>query len=274
MSLLRDESRPSESEVASEAKLTRRLGHEAEILEYRREREASPFPASGRNLVDAHTSSRKTSGGTGFPSSDYSLHMDDEESMSDGKAVSGAPEEDGLLDNVGFESDHTTSEGSEVLSPPIEPNITAPFLRDNYADLIDAYPATHRHRNASVTLANGEGGADTPMDNDEDDNNKTADAANYASTPPAATSLRQLNPQQKGHERSSSFPTSDSVISQTASKLSTPTGDATPPALSSSTHKRMGSAWTDFRNSPSPATGTVSLPSYRKQQNRQGGQRW
>lgn len=259
MSLLRDESRPSESEVASEAKLTRRLGHEAEILEYRREREASPFPSNGRHLLDAHVEPRKTSGGMGFPSSDYSLHMDDEESMSDGKVVSGAPEEDGLLDNVGFESDHTTSEGSELLSPPIEPNIAAPFLRDNYADLIDAYPAVQRYNDATVILAQEESGADTRMDAEEDDNSKTADAANHASTPPASA-LQRSGAQQTGHERSSSYPNADSVVSQSASKTGTPTRDATPPALSTSTHRRMGSAWTDFRNSPSPATGTVAVP--------------
>ncbi|CAO1638041.1 unnamed protein product [Parajaminaea phylloscopi] len=110
--LLRDEAKPVESEVASEAKLTKRLTvlHEAAA---RGGREQSPFVE-----CSPHVSSSRIEGGPTLARRRYANRHDDEASASANEEE--GRYEDDLLENVGFDSDVTdsSSDDSDLAEPP------------------------------------------------------------------------------------------------------------------------------------------------------------
>lgn len=254
---LKDEAKPVEGEVASEAKLTKRLSALNDVV--RSAREGSPFPivsgdAATRGAQDSLISAavrRRKSG------------------KSDGAEGDAAHHDDDLLDNVGFESDalSTSSEDSDTyeasgLAGPVESaaqtwkvaadddsgNAMGEIAMEGLDDeemVADAQDTGHELPDSSQHITRTPPRPQTP----------SAPASANVSPQIQRTDgcqhsdIREgpLTPLALGEKLSSSSSEATAIGSQ---------GSALTQAINRPTgRKRTGSAWMDFRNSPS-ATGT------------------
>lgn len=286
--LLQDESRPSESEVASEARLTRRMSiRRGRHSNGGRLSEAagglspvastdSAFPGSQSSLVDYNWSNGGAATMTGGTSGD-SLQQDDD---------------DDLLDNVGFVSDDdVNSSASDDSDAPVPAAMTASGNTDashtgsvGLSQSPDKASSSSRHPShgsltgplsavgTSPVKATSQTipveGADEDMGDEQPEQSTSAlqqsfsaqtPPPRFASIPPGAAA---------GHARSSSYTSPaglpfDAPAGVTDSSPGSTTGQAgslsTPPTTG---RPRTGSVWLDFRNSPNAASVTGSTSSH------------
>lgn len=290
--LLKDEAKPVESEVASEAKLTKRLSvlHKAAS---RRSRENSPFTGpnmASQSMKGPDPALDTSQQGLGQASADAAYLLEDPDHKDD----------DDLLTNVGFESDAlSTSDDSELDQAP---NATTSLLGAVSETMAagEQVPVLGSQRLTSRFHVDGDGDAD--MAEDKIEHPHCGSVAPIPTpgrtTKPFVDSLSRTPPR-RFQTSSGSSPTNISPTLERASAFcgatsptpTTPVGTVAPTSLSAMSgdqheqiqeqarssaasasgaatagsknlymsRKRTGSAWMDFRNSPSVTASSGSL---------------